>query len=33
MAATKIVLTGDVGEMLKLAQANVRSIPRPAIAR
>ena len=33
LAATKIVLTGGVGEMLKLARANLRNIPRPAIVR
>jgi pyruvate dehydrogenase (quinone) len=31
LAASKIVLTGGVGEMLKLAQTNVRNIPRPAL--
>ena len=31
LAATKIVLTGGVGEMLKMARANLRNIPRPAI--
>jgi pyruvate dehydrogenase (quinone) len=33
LAASKIVLTGGVGEMLTMAQANVRNIPRPAIGR
>ncbi|HTF53130.1 MAG TPA: pyruvate dehydrogenase [Pseudonocardia sp.] len=33
LAASKIVLTGGVGEMLKLAQANVRNIPRPTFTR
>jgi pyruvate dehydrogenase (quinone) len=32
LAATKIVLAGGVGEMLKMARANVRNIPRPTIA-
>jgi pyruvate dehydrogenase (quinone) len=33
LAAGKIVLDGGVGRMLELARANVRNIPRPAIAR
>ncbi|HWR46272.1 MAG TPA: pyruvate dehydrogenase, partial [Pseudonocardiaceae bacterium] len=33
LAATKIVLTGGVGEILKLARANVRNIPHPTIVR
>jgi pyruvate dehydrogenase (quinone) len=33
LAASKIVLTGGVGEMLAIAEANVRNIPRPAISR
>ncbi|MGH3764094.1 MAG: pyruvate dehydrogenase [Pseudonocardiaceae bacterium] len=33
LAATKIVLTGGVGEMLRLARTNLRNIPRPTIAR
>ena len=33
LAATKIVLTGGVGEMLKIARTNLRNIPRPAIVR
>jgi pyruvate dehydrogenase (quinone) len=33
LAASRIVLTGGVGEMLKIAEANVRNIPRPAISR
>lgn len=31
LAATKIVLTGGVGEMLSTARTNVRNIPRPAV--
>jgi pyruvate dehydrogenase (quinone) len=31
LAATKIVLNGGVGEILRIAQTNVRNIPRPAI--
>jgi pyruvate dehydrogenase (quinone) len=33
LAAAKTVLDGGVGRMLDLARANVRNIPRPAIAR
>jgi pyruvate dehydrogenase (quinone) len=33
LSAAKVVLDGGVGEMLELARANVRNIPRPAIAR
>ena len=33
LAGGKIVLDGGVGEMVELARANVRNIPRPAIAR
>jgi len=33
LAAGKIVLDGGVGEMLQMARANLRNIPRPAIAR
>jgi pyruvate dehydrogenase (quinone) len=33
LAASKIVLTGGVGEMLTMARANVRNIPRPAMGR
>ncbi len=33
LAATKIVLNGGVGEMLRIAQTNVRNILRPAIVR
>lgn len=33
LAAGKIVLDGGVGEMVELARANVRNIPRPAIPR
>jgi pyruvate dehydrogenase (quinone) len=33
LAGTKIVLTGGVGEMLKIARANLRTIPHLAIGR
>ncbi|MGH3783245.1 MAG: hypothetical protein ACRDRO_22160 [Pseudonocardiaceae bacterium] len=33
LAATKVVLNGGVGEMLKIARANVRNILGPAIVR
>jgi pyruvate dehydrogenase (quinone) len=33
LAAGKLVLDGGVGRMLELARANVRNIPRPAVAR
>jgi pyruvate dehydrogenase (quinone) len=33
LAAGKTVLEGGVGRMVELARANVRNIPRPAIAR
>ncbi len=32
LAAGKIVLDGGVGKMIEMARANVRNIPRPAIA-
>jgi pyruvate dehydrogenase (quinone) len=33
LAASKTVLAGGVGQMLKMARANIRNIPRPATAR
>ena len=33
LSGGKIVLDGGVGKMIELARANVRNIPRPAIAR
>jgi pyruvate dehydrogenase (quinone) len=30
LAASKTVLAGGVGQMLKMARANIRNIPRPA---
>jgi pyruvate dehydrogenase (quinone) len=33
LAAGKVVLDGGVGEMLELARANLRNVPRPTIAR
>jgi len=33
LAASKTVLAGGVGQMLKMARANIRNIPRPAAVR